>query len=72
MQTAKLIKEISQLPLSEQFLVIEEALKSIKNRQCELLDNTHFEQDWANAISGEELVKRVHNHIDTLYANAEH
>ncbi|MDR3226356.1 MAG: hypothetical protein LBT56_01625 [Prevotellaceae bacterium] len=66
MQTAKLIKEISQLPLSEQFLVIEEALKSIKNRQCELLDNSQFEQDWANAISGNELVKRVHNHIDTL------
>jgi hypothetical protein len=28
-----------------------------------------FERDWQNAISGDELVKRVHHHIDQLYAN---
>jgi hypothetical protein len=27
-----------------------------------------FERDWQNAISGDELVKRVHRHIDQLYA----
>jgi hypothetical protein len=27
-----------------------------------------FEQDWQTAISGDELVKRVHHHIDQLYA----
>jgi hypothetical protein len=42
-----------------------------------LLRDTHlpvtadiqFERDWQNAISGDELVKRVHRHIDQLYAN---
>jgi hypothetical protein len=28
-----------------------------------------FERDWADAISGDELVKWVHRHIDQLYAN---
>ena len=30
-------------------------------------DNVQFEKDWENAISGDELVKRVHCHIDELY-----
>ena len=30
-------------------------------------DNAQFERDWKNAISGDELVKRVHCHIDELY-----
>jgi rhodanese-related sulfurtransferase len=30
--------------------------------------DVQFETDWQNAISGEELVKRVHSHIDKLYA----
>jgi hypothetical protein len=30
-----------------------------------------FEQDWHYAISGNELVQRVHSHIDELYARAE-
>lgn len=27
-----------------------------------------FEEDWENAISGEELVRRVHEHIDRWHA----
>jgi hypothetical protein len=30
-----------------------------------------FEQDWSQAISGNELIQRVHRHIDELYARAE-
>lgn len=26
-----------------------------------------FEEDWENAISGEEFVRRVHEHIDRWY-----
>jgi hypothetical protein len=33
--------------------------------------NNQFEQDWENAISGDELVRRVHQHIDELYAQNE-
>jgi len=28
-----------------------------------------FEKDWANAISGEEFLRRVHEHIRKLYAS---
>ena len=28
-----------------------------------------FEEDWKNGISGEEVVKRVHKHIEKLYAS---
>lgn len=28
-----------------------------------------FEEDWKNGISGEEVVKRVHKHIENLYAS---
>jgi hypothetical protein len=28
-----------------------------------------FEQEWQTAISGDELVRRVHHHIDQLYAD---
>ena len=28
-----------------------------------------FEKDWANGISGEEVIKRVHEHIEKLYAS---
>ncbi len=28
-----------------------------------------FEEDWKNAISGDEFWKRVHQHIERLYAN---
>jgi len=31
--------------------------------------DTSFEEDWANGISGEEFVKRVHDHIRELYAS---
>jgi len=30
-------------------------------------DNAQFEKDWKSAISGDELVTRVHCHIDELY-----
>ena len=30
-----------------------------------------FEQDWNHAISGNELIRRVHRHIDELYARVE-
>lgn len=28
-----------------------------------------FEEDWKNGISGEEVVKRVHEHLRKLYAS---
>lgn len=28
-----------------------------------------FEEDWKKGISGEEVLKRVHKHIDDLYAS---
>jgi hypothetical protein len=34
-----------------------------------VIADIQFERDWQNAISGDELVKRVHHHIDQLYAN---
>jgi hypothetical protein len=47
-------------------------LKEIEKhpRIARVVDDT-FEQDWNQAISGDELVKRVHNHIDELYVQAE-
>ncbi len=34
----------------------------------EELDDFLFEKDWQNAISGDEFVKRTHQHIDELYS----
>jgi peptide subunit release factor 1 (eRF1) len=40
---------------------------SRKNKRSEV-SKQDFEQMWQNAISGDEFVKRVHEHIDKLYA----
>ena len=47
----------------------QQLLKAIAKhpRVAQIVDDS-FEQNWSNAISGDELVKRVHNHIDELYA----
>lgn len=36
-------------------------------KQIDRCKNVQFEQDWQNAISGDELVKRVHQHIDDYF-----
>ncbi|MDR1866254.1 MAG: hypothetical protein LBR08_11870 [Bacteroidales bacterium] len=44
-------------------------LKDIEQhpRVARIVDDA-FEQDWRRAVSGDELVKRAHRHIDELYA----
>jgi len=47
---------------------------SILQEECVAYNTTAdsidtFEEDWENAISGDELVKRVHEHIDKWYAS---
>ena len=34
-----------------------------------VVEEDTFEKDWANGISGDEVVKRVHEHIEKLYAS---
>ncbi|MCZ2100815.1 MAG: hypothetical protein LC107_04670 [Chitinophagales bacterium] len=33
-----------------------------------VVEEDTFEQDWANGISGDEFLRRVHEHIRKLYA----
>lgn len=42
-----------------------------KYPRAALTADNEFEQDWNHAISGNELVRRVHHHIDELYARVE-
>jgi hypothetical protein len=54
--------------------MIKPAVCSSKNEKNELYEEDTFEEDtfeadWERSISGEELVKRVHEHIDRFYAN---
>jgi hypothetical protein len=47
------------------------SVRTIDKHRGELIDasaNAQFDDDWRTAISGDELVRRVHNHIDELYA----
>ncbi|MDR1121707.1 MAG: hypothetical protein LBM08_12415 [Dysgonamonadaceae bacterium] len=43
---------------------------SEKYPRVALTADDEFEQDWNHAISGNELVRRVHQHIEDLYARA--
>jgi hypothetical protein len=42
-----------------------------KYQRVALTTDDEFERDWNHAISGNELVQRVHQHIEDLYARAE-
>jgi len=46
---------------------VEPIVCSVKNTEKEN-EKLRFEQMWQNAISGEEFVRRAHEHIKKLYA----
>ncbi|GHV65773.1 hypothetical protein FACS1894199_07380 [Bacteroidia bacterium] len=46
-------------PIRSRSIVVQQPLNSVIDE---------FEQEWQTAISGDELVRRVHRHIDKLYA----
>ncbi|GHT17700.1 hypothetical protein AGMMS4956_21220 [Bacteroidia bacterium] len=48
-----------RIPIRNHSIVVQQPLDTVIDE---------FEQEWQTAISGDELVRRVHHHIDQLYA----
>ena len=51
--------------------VLTNSLDFAVRQRVDIRDNDLlFETKWQNSISGEELVRRVHKHIDEIYARS--
>jgi hypothetical protein len=61
------LRKILKQMIEAKIKVLQETAAVRKHVVHRSQNTEEFEQDWRNAISGEEMLKRVHRHIDDLY-----
>jgi|GEM_PF-3217338 len=55
--------------MKDRILASEKKEHLVRTAPKKMKEEDTFEKDWANGISGEEFLRRVHEHIRKLYAS---